>query len=62
MTPIYQSIKAFVEENFDTKEEVTKELESIKLAKKSLGQDGTEFEKATLDQYLCELENKLERV
>ena len=62
MTPIYQLIKSYIEENFDTMEEITKELEGMKLAQKSLGQYGTEFEKSALDQYTWELENKLERV
>lgn len=62
LTPFYQRIKAFVDENFNTKEEITKELESMKLVKQRLIVYGTEFEKATLNQYMWELENKLERV
>ena len=62
MTPIYQIIKSFVEENFDGKEELTKELESMKQAKNPLQKYGTEFERSALNQYIWELENNLERV
>ena len=61
LTPLYQNIKSFVEDNFDTKEELSKELEGMKLEEKRLQQYGSEFERSALNQYIWELENKFQR-
>jgi hypothetical protein len=58
LTPFYQRLKSFVDENFDSKEEVTKELESMRLLKKRISKFGSEFEKAVLDLYIFELQEK----
>jgi hypothetical protein len=50
LTPFYQLINTFLNENFETKEEVTKELEAMKLVKKRIS--GSEFEQATLNLYI----------
>lgn len=57
LTQFYQRINTFVNENFDTKEEMTTELKSMKLVKKRIS--GSEFEQATLNLYIWELENCL---
>jgi len=56
LRPFYQRIKTFVDENFDTKEEITDELENMELVKKSISMYGSEFETATLNLYIWELE------
>ena len=61
MTPIYQLIKSYIEENFDTMEEITKELEGMKLAQKSLGNIHP-VRKVSLGPVHMGAENKLERV
>ena len=59
LTPVYQMIKTFVEENYDKKEELTNELVSMELVNKRLQQYGSEFERATLNHYILKLESKL---
>lgn len=57
LTPFYQLINTFLNENFEIKEEVTKELEAMKLVKKRIS--GSEFEQATLNLYIWELKSNL---
>lgn len=57
LTPFYQRITTFLNENFETKEEVTKEFESMKLVKKHIS--SSEFGQATLNMNIWELETNL---
>jgi len=44
---------------FPNRWEVTKEREAMRLVKRRLDKLGSEFEQATLDLYIWELQNKL---